>query len=134
MAVASSSSDAALNDGYVDWPHLGRCFQLVSERTVGGATATEKVYGITSLTRAKADAWRLLKRVHFHRSVEALFQVRDVTFGEDACRARTGAAPLVLSRLRNVAITLLGQTGMSNKAAARLRHAARSEEVKGGSG
>ena len=73
-----------------------------------------------------------------HWSVEALSHVRDVTFGEDACRAATGAAPLVLSALRNAAVTLLDQSGVTNKAAALRRHAAHPYEalalVKGGSG
>ena len=132
------TSTTSLSDGYVDWPHLGQCFRLVRERTVNGTTTTETVFGITSLTRDQADAGRLLKLVRGHWSVESLFWVRDVTFGEDACRARTGAAPVVLSALRNAAITLLDQSGAANKAAALRRHAAHPSEalalVKGGSG
>ncbi len=123
---------------YLDWPYLGQCFKLVRERTTGGETTTETVYGITSLPRAKAGAARLLKLVRAHWSVEALFHVRDVTFGEDACRAHTGSAPVVLSALRNAAITLLDQDGVTNKAAALRRHAAHPHEalalVKDGSG
>lgn len=99
------------------------------ERTVNGKTTTETVFGITSLPRERADAKRLLKLVRAHWSVEALFHVRDVTFGEDACRARTGAAPVVLSALRNAAITLLDQGGCTNKAAALRRHAAHPNEA-----
>jgi predicted transposase YbfD/YdcC len=89
------------------------------------------VFGITSLTRAKADAPRLLKLVRDHWSVEMLFHVRDVTFGEDACRARTGAAPFVLAALRNAAITLLDEHDCANKAAALRRHAAYPAEALG---
>ena len=132
------TSTTALSDGYLDWPYLGQCFKLVRERTVGGKTTTETVYGITSLKRGRADAPRLLKLVRSHWSVEALFHVRDVTFGEDACRAGAGAAPAVLSALRNAAITLLNQNDLTNKAAALRRHAAHAEQalalVKGGSG
>lgn len=109
---------------YLDWPGLGQCFRLVRERTLNGKTTSETVYGITSLTRDKADAKRLLTLVRAHWSVEMLFHVRDVTFGEDACRARTGAAPFVLSGLRNVAIMLLDEHEHDNKAAALRRHAA----------
>ena len=122
-------STTSLSDGYLDWPHLGQCFKLVRERTVGGKTSTETVYGITSLRRERADASRLLKLVRSHWSVESLFHVRDVTFGEDACRARTGAAPMILSALRNAAITLLDQTDVANKAAALRRHAAHPDEA-----
>lgn len=119
----------ALSDGYLDWPHLGQCFKLVRERTIGGKTTTETVYGITSLKRERADAARLLKLFRSHWSVESLFHVRDVTFGEDACRARTGAAPVILSALRNAAITLLDQNDTTNKAAALRRHAAHPDEA-----
>lgn len=126
------------NEPYVDWPGLGQCFRLVRERTINARTTRETVYGITSLTRAKADAKRLLRLVRAHWSVEMLFHVRDVTFGEDACRARAGAAPFVLSALRNAAITLLDAHGCANKAAALRRHAAYPAEalamVRGGSG
>jgi putative intracellular protease/amidase len=135
------TSTTALSGGadpYLDWPGLGQCFKLVRERTANGKTTAETVFGIASLPRAKADAARLLTLVRPHWSVEALFHVRDVTFGEDACRAGTGAAPVVLSALRNAAITLLGQGGVANKAAALRRHAAHPGEalalVKDGSG
>jgi predicted transposase YbfD/YdcC len=116
---------------YLDWPFLGQCFRLVRERTINGKTKTETVFGITSLTRDKADARRLLKLVRAHWSVEALFHVRDVTFGEDACRVRTGPAPFVLSTLRNAAVTLLDQNDATaaNKAAALRRHAAHTAEA-----
>lgn len=123
------TSTTSLGDGYLDWPHLGQCFKLVRERTVGGKTTTETVFGVTSLKRERADATRLLKLVRSHWSVESLFHVRDVTFGEDSCRARTGAAPAVLSALRNAAITLLDQNDVANKAAALRRHAAHPDEA-----
>ncbi len=131
-------STTALSEGYIDWPYLGQCFQVVRERTLQGQTVSQTTYGITSLKPEQADAGRLLKLVRDHWTVESLFWVRDATFGEDGCRARTGAAPRILSSLRNVAITLLAQAGLSNKAAALRRHAAHPEEalalVKDGSG
>jgi hypothetical protein len=143
LTSTTSLSDAGGGrEPYLDWPYLGQCFKLVRERTVttkdGPRTTAETVYGITSLRRERADAARLLELVRAHWSVETLFHVRDVTFGEDACRAATGAAPVVLSALRNAAITLLDQNGVPNKAAALRRHAAHPDEalamVKAGSG
>jgi hypothetical protein len=135
------TSTTALSSGpepYPDWPHLAQCFRLVRQRIVGGRTTTETVFGITSLTRDKAGAQRLLKLARAHWSVESLFWVRDLTFGEDACRAATGSAPLVLSALRNAAITRLSRAGATNKAATLRRHAAHPLEalalVRGGSG
>ena len=84
------TTTTALN-GYLDWPGIGQVFRLVRERRVGGITATETVYGITSLTRSEADAGRLLELVRTHWSIESeLHHVRDVTLKEDACRVRTG--------------------------------------------
>ena len=129
LETRTLTSTTALSGGYVDWPGLGQCFKLVRERTVRGVTTAETAYGITSLTRGRADAARLLNLVREHWSVESLFWVRDVTFGEDACRAAAGAAPAVLSALRNAAVTLLAQAGHANKAAALRRHAAHPDEA-----
>ena len=131
LETRTLTSTTSLNDGYLDWPSLGQCFKLVRQRTslATGETSTETVYGITSLSRGQADARRLLKLIRSHWSVEMLFWVRDVTFGEDACRARTGAAPAVLSALRNAAVALLDRDGVTNKAAALRRHAAHPHEA-----
>lgn len=123
------TSTTALSHGYVDWPGLGQCFRLVRQRTCKGRTVSETAFGITSLPREKADAASLLKLVREHWSIESWFWVRDVTFGEDGCRARTGGAPRVLSALRNAAITLLTHAGLTNKAAALRRHAAHPHEA-----
>jgi len=124
------TSTTSLSDGYVDWPGLGQCFKLVRRRTVHGKTVTETAFGITSLKREQADAGRLLKLVRQHWGIEnRVFHVRDVTFGEDACRARTGTGPHVLSCLRNAAINLLSRAGINNKAAALRRHAAHPHEA-----
>ncbi len=116
---------------YLDWPGLGQCFKIVRERTIHGKTTTETVFGITSLTRDKAGASRLLKIVRCHWSVEVLFHVRDVTLGEDACRVRSDDAPFILSTLRNAAVTLLDQNPATadNTAAALRRHAAHTDEA-----
>ncbi|HEY2587035.1 MAG TPA: ISAs1 family transposase [Tepidisphaeraceae bacterium] len=124
------TSTTSLSDGYVDWPGLSQCFKLVRERTVHGKTTTETVFGITSLNREQADAARLLKLVRQHWGIEnRVFYVRDMSFGEDACRSRTGTGPHLLSGLRNAALNLLNRAGVTNKAAALRRHAAHPEEA-----
>jgi hypothetical protein len=52
--------------------------------------------------------------------------VRDVTYGEDASRLRTGNAPRLMATFRNLAISLLRLDGAANIAAA-LRHNARKD-------
>ena len=67
--------------------------------------------------------------VRGHWGIEhRLHHVRDVTFGEDACRVRSGQAPRLLAAMRNLSITLLQRAGWKNKAALR-RHAARPHEA-----
>lgn len=124
------TSTTSLSDGYVDWPGLGQCYKLVRERTIGGKTTVETVFGITSLDREQADAKRLLRLARQHWGIEnKVFYVRDMSFGEDACRVRTGAGPYVLSCLRNAGINLLNRCGIKNKAAAMRRHAAHPDEA-----
>ncbi|MBU0717633.1 MAG: ISAs1 family transposase, partial [Planctomycetes bacterium] len=119
----------ALQD-YVDWPDLAQAFKLVRQRTLRGKTSTETVYGITSLPPDRADADTLLRLTRQHWCIaNRVFYVRDVTFGEDHCRVRTGSAPVILSALRNIAINLLNARHVTNKAAALRRHAARPYEA-----
>jgi hypothetical protein len=122
-------STTALND-YAGWPGVAQCFRLVRRRTIRGVTATQVAYGITSLGRDRASAKRLLWLTRRHWKIEnGLFWVRDATLGEDACRVRRGAAPMVLSTLRNVVVNLLNGAGVTNKAAALRRHAAHPYEA-----
>lgn len=122
-------STTALNN-YLDWPGVGQVFRLERERTVGGKTTVEVVHGITSLTRAQADAARLLTLTRWHWEIEnRLHYVRDVTLGEDACRVRSGAAPQVLAAVRNVAVYLLEGVAAPSKAAATRRFAAHPQEA-----
>lgn len=94
--------------------------QTVFRDRVSGTlkTTSETVYGITSLSRDKADAARLLGLVRSHWGIEnKVFYVRDQTLGEDACRVRKQSAPTVFSTLRNGAINLLQTLGVKNRAA-----------------
>jgi predicted transposase YbfD/YdcC len=123
------TSTTALND-YADWPGVAQCFRLTRERTVHGTTTSETVFGITSVPRERADARRLLALTRQHWQIEnGVFHVRDVTMGEDGCRVRTGAAPMILSTMRNVVLNLLNGLGVVNKAAALRRHAAHAREA-----
>lgn len=111
--------------GYSDWPGLEQAFMLQRQRTIAGKTTVETAYGITSLTREKADAKALLVLTRDHWGIEnRLHWVRDMTFGEDACRVRKGSAPRILAAFRNTAISLLNAVGCTNIAARLRRHAA----------
>lgn len=90
----------------------------------------ETIVAITSLTRQQASAAELLRIARDHWKVEnRLHWVRDMSFGEDACRVRTRAAPQVLAALRNAGVGLLRAWGVGNIAAALRRHAAKPMEA-----
>jgi predicted transposase YbfD/YdcC len=87
---------------------LKQGFELTRERTHKGKTTVEVVYGITSLSRERADAQRLLGLTRWHWGIEnGSHYRRDVTLGEDASRVRKGSAPEVLAGLRNSIIHLV---------------------------
>jgi hypothetical protein len=103
-----------------DWAGLAQGFELVRERTEGGETTVEAVYGITSLHRQEADARRLLGLTRGHWGIEnGSHYRRDVTLGEDASRIRKGSAPEVMAALRNAVIHLAQEVAPSLAAAVR---------------
>jgi predicted transposase YbfD/YdcC len=118
LEIRTLESTTVLND-YLDWPGVSQVFRLKRVRKIKGVETTEVVYGITSLSREKADAEALLGYVRSHWGIEnRLHHVRDVTFGEDACRVRSGSAPQILAAIRNLTIPLLRKIQPKNIAAA----------------
>lgn len=90
------------------WKGLKQAFCLTRERTIRGEKTVEVIYGITSLSREKATAAKLLHITRDHWKIEnELHYVRDVTLKEDACRVRSGSAPQVLAAMRNCVVHLL---------------------------
>jgi len=106
----------------IDFPGAQQAFRIV--RYTGGLdgqrTGKEVVHGITNLRANQADPAAVGTFVRGHWSIEnSVHYVRDVTYREDACRARTGNAPAVLAAIRNVVTTALRLAGAVNIAAAR---------------
>ena len=90
----------------------------------GGRPRHDVAYGVTCLAAQRADPQALLRLNRGHWGIEnRLHWVRDVTFDEDRCRARQGAAAQVLASLRNLVISLLRLAGAECIARA-LRHLA----------
>jgi len=124
VAVTLTEADS------IDFPGAAQIFRIV--RYTGGLDGQrrtkEVVYCITSLTHQQADAATLARLVRGHWQVEnGLHHVKDVTFGEDASRARTGHLPAVLSTVRNTIISAIRLAGATNIAQTR-RWAAGSPE------
>lgn len=115
----------ALTKYLSDWPGLAQVFQLHRVRRFSdGRTEQETVYGITSLRPLDAGASELLALNRTHWAIENnLHRVRDVTFGEDASRIRSGNSPQVLAATRNALNHLLAAAKVKNFAAALRRFA-----------
>ena len=65
-----------------------------------------------------------------HWGIEnSLHWVRDMTFGEDASRVRTGHAPQILAALRNASIGLMRSLGAINIAAAMRENACKVADI-----
>jgi predicted transposase YbfD/YdcC len=110
----------------IGFPHATQAIQVVRRRrSRTGRWHTETAYAVTSLAAHQAGPADLGDAVRGHWKVEnKLHWVRDVTFDEDRSQVRTGNGPRVMASLRNLAITALRLTGVTNIAAA-LRHHAR---------
>jgi hypothetical protein len=124
VEVRQLVASTMLNE-WAQWPHLAQVAQLTSWRAEGDQVTQETHYLITSLPPEQADPGRLLELSRGHWGIEnRLHWVRDVTFDEDRCQVRSGAAPQVMSALRNLVIGVLRCEGASNIAAALRTYAA----------
>lgn len=121
----------ALN-GYVTFPHTAQvaCVERDILHVRRATTTIERVYLISSQSRAKASPAQLLALNRGHWGIEnRLHHVRDRAFDEDRCRARAGNTPRVLACLRNFAISLLRVLHVSNITAALRDLAAQANKV-----
>ena len=106
------------------WPEAAQALRLERHTVVNGTATTTVQYAVTSVSRRRATAEALLQRWRGRWHIEnRVFWVRDVVFGEDRCRSRTGTAPFALSAIRNTALNLLRHWGIDNLAAALREHA-----------
>lgn len=132
LEVRDLTASADVPVGYLGFPSIAQVFCLTREVLVKktGQLRQETVYGITSLSVSEASASRLLSLVRGHWTIEnRSHYVRDVTFGEDVCRVRSGGAGQVLAALRNVCISLIRLSGSANVAGSRRYYAARPKEA-----
>lgn len=83
-------------------------------RPKGKPASIELVYYLTNLPATATAPDDLARLIRGHWGIEGrLHLVRDVAFNEDHHRARTGNAPQNLAVLRNTAITLHRQNGVT---------------------
>ena len=118
MEMRELAVSGDLNE-WAQWPQLAQGGRLIYTCRRKGKISRETSYIITSLSPQQATPARLLQLVRGHWAIEnRLHWVRDVTFDEDRCQVRTGAAPQVMAALRNTVIGLFRLTGVRNIAAA----------------
>ena len=114
----------------VRWPHLQQVAEVIRTVTRKGKTTQEVLYLITDLTPQQASPQRLLQLNRGHWHIEnGLHYVRDVDFGEDRSRLRSGNAPQVMAALRNLVLTLMHRCGSSQIAATRRYFAYHTEQA-----
>jgi predicted transposase YbfD/YdcC len=107
------------------FPHAAQVLRIVRKRRKLGTKrfSSETVYAITDLTAGQATAEELAGYARGHWTVEnSAHWIRDVVFGEDASRVRTGNAPTVLAVLRDIVRSALRKAGWANTASARRAH------------
>ena len=93
---------------YIEWPGATQVCRIRRTREVAGKISHETVYAVTSLTRQRASANRLLDINRSHWAIEnKLHWRRDTAFAEDASRIRSDRAPQALASLRNTVLRLL---------------------------
>jgi len=105
----------------ISFPYSHQIFRIERRTTIlkTGKERHEIVYGITSLTKKKVNAERLLSLVRGHWHIEnRLHWVRDVTYDEDRSQIRTGTGPRMMASLRNISISLCRLLGYDNIAKA----------------
>jgi predicted transposase YbfD/YdcC len=88
------------------WKNVSTFIKIEASREVKGVLHQETRYYISDETFSNPSYYLLLSRGHWGIENQLHWHL-DVTFKEDACRAREGNAPLNLSTLRKFALQLL---------------------------
>lgn len=119
-------------NGYVTFPYAAQvaCVEREIFHVRRQKRTLERVYLITSQSRAQASPEQLLAQNRGHWAIEnRLHHVRDMAYDEDRCRARKGHTPRTLACLRNFAISLLRLFCVANIKAALRGLAAQADTV-----
>ena len=111
----------------INYPHVAQVFRITRQRTDArqgrdGATTTEHVYGFTSAPAPRATPQQLLAWNRGHWAVEVNHHIRDTTFAEDACLARTRFAPINNATCTNIALAVILHRTRFDSIAAATRH------------
>lgn len=100
------SADALLEETINQWPSIKTLVMVQASRTVNGNQTTETRYYISDEENLNATYFNALVRGHWGIENHLHWHL-DVTFKEDACRARKGYASENLSTLRKLALQII---------------------------
>ncbi|MFD9706413.1 ISAs1 family transposase [Lentzea sp. NPDC059081] len=104
----------------VDFPYVTHAFLIERYTTCRstGIRSARTALGVTNLPPRHAHPRDIHHYIRGHWGIEnRLHWVRDVTYGEDSSRIRTGSGPRPMASLRNLAISALRLHGHTNIAA-----------------
>jgi predicted transposase YbfD/YdcC len=82
-----------------------------------GKVTRKTIYAITELSSAEAAPKAIARIARSQWEIEAVHQVRDTVFTEDASKIRSGHGPANMATLRNFAISTLRTAGHRSIAA-----------------
>ncbi|WP_034937886.1 ISAs1 family transposase [Gloeocapsa sp. PCC 73106] len=102
---------------YPDWCDISTIIRVTRQRRCRERSCEETCYYISDL---EESAQSFAQRIRGYWGVEnCVHYVRDVTFGEDNSRIRTGSLPNLWAITRNLAINLDREAGFTNMAQAK---------------
>ena len=107
-----TTTTSLIDDGYLNWPGVKQLLRLERHTVEKGKVRESVTYGITSLSRERADSAFLLKCGRGRWHIEnRCFYVLDTSLGEDASRIRSGRSAHAVSAVRHAAINLARRLG-----------------------
>jgi len=99
----------------VDFPHVRQVARIRRDGydADGALASKEIVHAVTSLGRDEADAADLAKLARGQWGIESVHWLRDTAYAEDANTGYAGNGPQAMATLRNLAISLLYLSGVT---------------------
>ncbi|PWJ53926.1 Transposase DDE domain-containing protein [Quadrisphaera granulorum] len=119
----AASRDAAYARRGGFYPGAVQAAKIVRRRKVNGRWQVRTVYVITSLGAGQVDPALLATWVQDHWGIEVrLHWIKDVTWGQDACRVRRRNGPANLAAFNTLALNAHRLAGWTNMEAAQDEH------------
>jgi predicted transposase YbfD/YdcC len=99
----------------IDFPHVSQVARIRRDGydASGAQVSKEVVHAVTSLGHDQAGAADLAKLARGQWGIESVHWLRDTAYGEDANTGYAGNGPQAMATLRNLAISLLYLSGVT---------------------